>query len=76
MTDRMNGKAKLLPLSKRNAETANMAIRELNEKVHAGLEAIVQQQGTLQMLIERVGKLETALQLKKMNLTGLGPTIK
>lgn len=65
----------LLPLSKRNAETADIAIRELAAKVYQAMTVIAKQQDTLVMLMDRVAKLETALSLSKMNLTGLGPTI-
>ena len=69
-------KKTLLPLNARNAETAEAAIRELTVKVFEGLEVIAKQQATLSMLVERVGKLEVLLSVDKMQLTGLGPTVK
>jgi uncharacterized coiled-coil protein SlyX len=66
----------MLPLSERNAETADAAIREMNKKLYEGLGVISLQQATLSMLVERVGKLEQLLNVKKMELTGLGPSVK
>ena len=66
----------MLPLSRRNAETADAAIRRLTEQVHAGLSTILKQEGTLSMLLARVDKLELALKVRELKLTGLGPTVK
>jgi hypothetical protein len=66
----------LLPLSERNAETAAIAIREIERKLHEGLEVIVRQQATLSMLVQKVGLLEQLLNVQKMQMTGLGPSVK
>ena len=66
----------MLPLSERNAETASYAIREMDKKLHEGLEIIARQQATITMLVNRVGILEQALNIQKMDLVGLGPSVK
>jgi len=66
---------RVLPLSARNAETAAVSIHHLETLVHEGLSVIAKQNDTLVMLIRRVGALENALNIQKMHLTGLGPTV-
>lgn len=66
----------LLPLSERNAETAALAIRELTTKVFECLEVVQLQQRTLTMMVQRVEMLEQLLNVQKMQLTGLGPSVK
>jgi len=71
-----NGHNRFKPLGKRNAETAEVALKEMNKKLFEGLAIIAAQQKTVSDLVERVGKLENTLNMEKMNLTGLGPTVK
>ena len=66
----------LKPLSERNAETAAIALAEMNTKLHEGLMVIAKQQATLSMLCEKVGLLEQLLNVQKMQMTGLGPSVK
>jgi len=63
-------------LSRRNAETASAAIKRMDKELREGLTIIAKQQNTLRMLLDRVGQLENALNLERMKLTGLGPTVK
>lgn len=67
---------KLKPLSERNAEIAAEALASLTEKVHHALDVVALQQKTLSMLVEKVGVLEQLLNVQKMQLTGLGPSVK
>ena len=76
MKDETEKNNRLKPLGNRNAETAEKAIKDLYKKVYEALEVVQLQQKTISMLVERVGQLENALNLQKMNLTGLGPTAK
>ena len=72
----INKNAKFLPLAKRNAEIAEVAIRELNKLVYNNSIQLQKQQAAISSLIERVGFLENALNIQRMNLKGLGPTVK
>lgn len=65
----------MMPLSKRNAETADAAIRELNAKLHEGLEVIARQQATLSMLVQRMTQVEAVMLAYQANLKGRGPTV-
>jgi hypothetical protein len=76
MSDRFDRKAGEDRLSRRNAETATAAIFRFEKLLHEGLSVISAQQNTLRMLLDRVSQLENALNIEKMKLTGLGPTVK
>jgi hypothetical protein len=65
----------LKPLSERNAETAAISIRLLEGKVHQAMETIQLQQRTMTMLLARMSDLENKVNISKMQMTGLGPSV-
>jgi len=66
----------LQPLSKRNAETVEVALREMNTKLHEGLSVIIAQRNTIADLVARVNVLEQYMNAYRANLVGRGPTVK
>lgn len=63
-------------LNKRNTETVIEQIARFEKALGEGMCIIANQQGTLQMLTQKVGMLENALNIHKMGLVGTGPSVK
>lgn len=63
-------------LNKRNTETVIEQIARFEKMLGEGMCIIANQQGTLQMLNQKVAMLENALNIHKMGLVGTGPTAK
>jgi len=63
-------------LSEKNALAIGLSLAEMQTKMFECLDVVARQQGTITMLLQRVAKLEQMEQLRKINMTGLGPSVK
>jgi len=63
-------------LSEKNAQAIGLSLAEMQTKMYECLDVVSRQQGTITMLLSRVAKLEQMEQLRKIQMTGLGPSVK
>ena len=63
-------------LNHRNTETVEQALKDIYDKVYALDNKVTLQNSALMSLTEKVTLLEAVVQIQKMKLTGLGPSVK
>lgn len=63
-------------LNKRNTETVIEQIARFEKMLGEAMCVVSTQQGTLQMLNQKVAMLENALNIHKMGLIGTGPSVR
>lgn len=63
-------------LNKRNTETVIEQIARFEKLLSEAMCVVANQQGTLQMLNQKVAMLENALNIHKMGLVGTGPSVR
>lgn len=66
----------LLQLNKRNTQTAEVAIADLYKKLYEVMNVVSLQQQAIGSLQLRLNDLEQKLILQKVQMTGLGPSVK
>ncbi len=63
-------------LNRRNTKIVEQALEDIYKKIYELSNKVTLQNSAIMSLAEKVTVLETAIQLQKMKLTGLGPTEK
>lgn len=63
-------------LNHRNTETVEQALKDIYDKLYALDNRVTRQNSAIMGLIEKINVLEAIIQIQKMKLTGLGPTVK
>ena len=63
-------------LSERNTEAIRLALIAMEAQLAEAKQLIMSQRGTIQMLVQDVAHLKQMEQLRKINMTGLGPSVK
>ena len=63
-------------LNQRNTKAVEVALEEVHKKLFQALEVISQQQTAIGSLMARMDGLEQRLVLQKVQMTGLGPSVK
>ena len=63
-------------LNRRNTEIVEQALKDIYEKIYALDNRVTIQNSAIMSLTEKVTVLEAMIQIQKMKLTGLGPTVK
>ena len=63
-------------INRRNTEIVEQALKDIYNKIYALDNRITAQNSAIMSLIEKINVLEAVIQLQKMKLTGLGPTVK
>lgn len=63
-------------INKRNTESFAEAIKVLQQTCYRQAEILIQQNAAIASLQERMGNLEQQLTIQKVQLTGLGPSVR
>ena len=63
-------------LSERNTEAIRLALLSMEKQLREVLAVVASQRGTIAMLMQDVAHLKQMEQLRKINMTGLGPSVK
>ena len=63
-------------LSERNTEAIRLALISMEAQLAEAKQLIMSQRGTIAMLVQDVAHLKQMEQLRKINMTGLGPSVK
>ena len=71
-----NGEIKLQTVKERNTIAFEQAIRDTNKKLHEVMEVVALQQNAIGTLLTRMAELEQKINIQKVQLMGLGPSVK
>ena len=63
-------------INRRNTESFEQALKDIYSKIYELDNRITAQNSAIMSLIEKINVLEAIIQIQKMKLTGLGPTVK
>ena len=63
-------------INRRNTETVEQALKDIYNKIYALDNRITAQNSAIMSLTEKINVLEAVIQLQKMKLTGLGPSVR
>lgn len=63
-------------LNRRNTEIVEQALKDIYDKIYALNNKVTKQNSAIMSLTEKITVLEAIIQIQKMKLTGLGPTVK
>lgn len=63
-------------INRRNTETVEQALKDIYSKIYALDNRVTAQNSAIMSLTEKLTILEAMIQIQKMKLTGLGPSVK
>jgi|OpeIllAssembly_1097287.scaffolds.fasta_scaffold2680549_1 prefoldin subunit 5 len=63
-------------LNKRNTETVEQALKDIYDKIYKMQESLNHMNNTFVAIYERMNKLEQQLIIQKVQLVGLGPSVR